>query len=637
MPDRRELETLRTLARELRTQLDRQSVYQVIVRALKELLGCDTCAIGLQDPDRPTLVRGAYVGPLPAPDELPLRYDTLTGRAFHENKTIVENDYLHSAKALPQIVQTGYHAGLATPICDAGRPIGVLICGHLREGASFAREDVERIEMVIAVAEIALRAADRSIEYVRRTARTEALQSVIQELSESYDLEDIAHRALNTALGLFGADRGAVWLAPGPDMIRLLAGRGLSHEFVSAVEQKYKRLPGARSITTHRPVLVRDVAELRFYPLREEADKEGIRALLVVPLIFRSEVTGLLTLYHDIPWSYTDEDITLATSLAQQLAIAIANAQLHAETNRQLGRVSVLSEIGRAGVETLDLVARVERSSRALVRSGDVDACSVFLLDESKGAVLNVGRYPPESLPGLARLSLGEDSMTSRAVAGARIVTTEESDLPAVSRKRLADAGFRHGCTVPMIHQGKVAGVMIVLRRERAFSQGDLEFVRAAANQMAAAVEHARVFGQLAEAGARLAAVLRCAPEAILVFDPEPRVVYYNAAVQRLYGLEGRNLTGWTPADFEREIGPNFVDPAVAREIVRRITQDKLAAYQMEYELLRPVRRVVERVSAPVLGEQGQFLGQVVLFHDITQLREKAPRLRVVEKVERKP
>jgi PAS domain S-box-containing protein len=636
VPDRREVETLRTLARELRAQLDRQSVYQVIVRAAKELLGCDSCVIALQDPDRPTLVRAAQAG-IPGPEELPLRYDTLTGRAFHENKTIVENDYSNTAKALPQMVQSGYRAGLATPLCDGARPIGVLVCGSMREGASFSDDDVERIAMLIAVAEIALKAADRSIEYVRRTARTEALQSVIQELSESYDLEDIAQRALNTTLVLFGADRGGVWLAHGADVIRFLAGRGLSHEFVRAVEAKYKRLPGARSIATQRPTLVRDVTELRFYPLREETEKEGIRAVLVVPLIFRGEVTGLLTLYHDIPWSYTDEDITLATSLAQQLAIAIANAQLHGETNRQLGRVSVLSEIGRAGVETLDLVARVERSSRALVRSGDVDACSVFLLDESHGAVVNVGRYPPEELPGLARLSLAEDSMTSRAVAGARIVTTEESDLPAISRKRLADAGFRHGCTVPMIHQGKVAGVMIVVRRQRAFAQGDIEFVRAAANQMAAAVEHARVFGQLAEAGARLAAVLRCAPEAILVYDTDARVVYHNAAMQRLYALEGRNLTGWTPADFEREVGPNFVDPEVAREIVRRVMQDKLSMYRMEYELARPVRRVVERMSAPVLGEQGQFLGQVVLFHDITQLREKAPRLRVVEKAERKP
>src|SRR5262249_56252777 len=136
---------------------------------------------------------------------------------------------------------------------------------------------------------------------------------------------------------------------------------------VRGVEARFARMPGSRSFTSLRPTLVRDVAEVRFFPLREEAEKEGIRAALAVPLIFRGEATGVLTLYHDIPWSYTDEDLSLATSLAQQLAVAIANAQLHGETNRQLGRVSVLSEIGRAGVETLDLVARVERSARALV------------------------------------------------------------------------------------------------------------------------------------------------------------------------------------------------------------------------------------------------------------------------------
>jgi len=42
-------------------------------------------------------------------------------------------------------------------------------------------------------------------------------------------------------------------------------------------------------------------------------------------------------------------------------------------------------------------------------------------------------------------------------------------------------------------------------------------------------------------------------------------------------------------------------------------------------------------VSAPVFGEQGQFLGQVVLFHDLTAMREKVTPLRVVERSERKP
>ena len=132
------------LLHDLRAQLDRQSVYQVIVRAAKELLGCATCAIALQDPDRPVLVRAAQAG-VPGPEELPLRYDTLTGRAFHENRTILDNSYAASSKALPAMVQSGYRAGMATPLCDAMRPIGVLVCGHTREGASVDRRASARI------------------------------------------------------------------------------------------------------------------------------------------------------------------------------------------------------------------------------------------------------------------------------------------------------------------------------------------------------------------------------------------------------------------------------------------------------------------------------------------------------------
>src|SRR5207249_1334988 len=89
-----------------------------------------------------------------------------------------------------------------------------------------------------------------------------------------------------------------------------------------------------------------------------------------------------------------------------------------------------------------------------------------------------------------------------------------------------------------------------------------------------------------------------------------------------LYGLEGRELSGWSPEDFQQAIGPNFADPTVPGEIVRRVAEEPLGLHRMEFEILRPVCRIIERVSAPVLGEAGQFLGQVVLFHEITALRE---------------
>src|SRR5262249_23776561 len=119
-----------------------------------------------------------------------------------------------------------------------------------------------------------------------------------------------------------------------------------------------------------------------------------------------------------------------------------------------------------------------------------------------------------------------------------------------------------------------------------------------------------------------LHAILRCAPEGILVFGTDTRIVYYNAEALRIYSLEGTDVTSWTTDDFKRAVQGHFADPEVAEEIARRLHEEAGRVHRMEYELVYPVRRIIERSSAPVLGDAGEFLGQVVLLHDITTLRD---------------
>jgi PAS domain S-box-containing protein len=214
------------------------------------------------------------------------------------------------------------------------------------------------------------------------------------------------------------------------------------------------------------------------------------------------------------------------------------------------------------------------------------------------------------------RLPRGDDTLPTRAVAHARTVTTAEPGVPTRAFERLARAGYRHCAAVPMVHQGKVMGALWAGRRGGAIPAEDMEFLRAAGNQIAAAVEHARVFEQLAATSARLEAVLRCAPEGILVLDVGGRLVYHNAEVQRIYGIEGRDLMGWTTRDLRRELGSSFADPSVPADIERRIAEEPLRTHRMEYEIAQPVHRRIARTSAPVLSEGGEFLGQVIVLHE---------------------
>src|SRR5262252_9848712 len=120
----RELEALHQLARGLRTQMDRRSVLESIVHSGKELLGCRIVWVGLKDFTRPLFALGASAG-APLVEELPVRPHTMAGRAFYENRTVVENAYDRSPQALQGFVKQGFCVAMAMPLCDSGRPIGV--------------------------------------------------------------------------------------------------------------------------------------------------------------------------------------------------------------------------------------------------------------------------------------------------------------------------------------------------------------------------------------------------------------------------------------------------------------------------------------------------------------------------------
>ena len=130
--------------------------------------------------------------------------------------------------------------------------------------------------------------------------------------------------------------------------------------------------------------------------------------------------------------------------------------------------------------------------------------------------------------------------------------------------------------------------------------------------------------------GARLSVVIAGLPSAVLVFDRSDRVVFYNPKVLEIYGLEDVDLMGWTPQDFVREVGQCHEDPAVPLEIARRVTEEKDRVHRMEFVLVKPKRRLIERISAPVLMPDGEWFGQVVLYHDLTDLRDAVSKLRVI-------
>src|SRR5579884_3071383 len=318
----REIQALRALAQELRGQIERHTILESIVRHARAVLGCAFVRVSFTGTESTSLVLEAAAGG-PSPPELPLNWESPAGRVLHEDRPLIDNSYAQNPHASPAMQRLGLSAILLVPLRETGRPVGVLAAAHAG-GA-------------------------RVVESLRRGARLEVLHELIQEQAIEQRPDRLAARAVETMLKLFAADRGALWVQHDGEPLGSLFARKLSPQHLAEVAGRGLSGFGLDPIDPGRAILVRDALFSGTSWLQNEARRDGFRAVLCVPLTLRTRVIGALVVYHDVPWSYTGEDVLLATTLGHQLAATLSNLHLLAELRQQVDRLRTLTVIGRAG------------------------------------------------------------------------------------------------------------------------------------------------------------------------------------------------------------------------------------------------------------------------------------------------
>jgi Lrp/AsnC family transcriptional regulator, regulator for asnA, asnC and gidA len=159
-------------------------------------------------------------------------------------------------------------------------------------------------------------------------ARVAALDAFVREAARASDLATVLNLACGTAVAGLGADRVAVFTG-GDDRARPVhqASRGLSMEYVREIAARITPEIGVgiRVINRHVHIYLEDATTSPLMAgVKDLVDREGYRSLLMLPLLYGSELIGLVSLYNDTVRRYTDEEIALAQAFADQMAIAVA-------------------------------------------------------------------------------------------------------------------------------------------------------------------------------------------------------------------------------------------------------------------------------------------------------------------------
>ena len=245
---------------------------------------------------------------------------------------------------------------------------------------------------------------------------------------------------------------------------------------------------------------------------RANARTRGYRSQLVVPMLRGDEVIGTIAVTRREAGAFTDDEIALLRTFADQAVIAIENARLLTELQqrtqeltRSVDQLTALGDVGRAVSSSLDLDTVLATIVRRAVQLSATDGGTIFEYDEaaeefSLRATLDADEAATAPLRAI-RLRRGEGAVGQMAVTREPIQISDitvEGAYESRVRGALLESGTRALLAVPLLHEDRIVGGLVVSRREPgAFRPDVVDLLRTFATQSALAIQNARLFREI--------------------------------------------------------------------------------------------------------------------------------------------
>ncbi len=514
---------------------DLTPVLNTVVQSAARFCGSEDASLFQLDGD--TLRQDANHGPVGdiAGFRVPVVRGTVGGRTVLERRAVHVPDIQAEVEEFPEASaiasRVGHRSFLSVPLLREGTPIGVL---QLRrtEVQPFTDKQIALLQIfadqaVIAIENVRLftelqeknRALTQAHAQVTESLEQQtATSEVLKVISRStFDLQPVLDTLIENATRLCDARRGAIMRRDG-DSYHGVAFYNASPELIDFIK-RHPITPGRHSITA-RVALERrtiHVADLQADPEYRYAlrDVDPIRTELGVPMFRGDDIVVIILLYKLEVQPFTDKQIELVETFADQAVIAIENVRLFKEVQARNTELTEALEQQTATAEILRVISSsptdVQPVFDAIAQSA-VNLCdalfsTVFRYD---GVLIHhaADNYPTAEMR--AFLTTGypsppdQDNATAMAIRERRIVHIEDmlyDTTPAGSREVALALGYRTLLCVPMLREGLPIGTVNVARREpRPFTDKQIELIRTFADQAVIAIENVRLFNETKEA-----------------------------------------------------------------------------------------------------------------------------------------
>ena len=470
------------------------------------------------------------------------------------------------------------------------------------------------------------RVEERTAELGKSLTRQTAISYVLGVISRNpNNLAPVLKSIIVTATNLCEADQGQIMRKHADGRWSVDAMHGYSDDYLTLLE-KSDQEPGpgsiaARVVTDSKTHHIVDVLADPDYSRPEAQRTAGYRTLLGVPLKRQGELIGIILLGRKRILAFTDHEIEMVETFADQAVIAIENERLF---EAEQTRTRELQEALQRQTATSDVLTVISRSPTDARPVFDIIGERAEKLCDAEISVVSIVDGDEIRLAGIHGVSAGHvelfrasfpmpvtrQTATARAIRTGKLVHIPDvlSDADYDNKALASGTGYRNCLAVPLHRKSQVIGAIFVARTAPgAFSDSQVQLLKIFADQAVIAIENARLFE---EVQSRTADLQRSVSEMRALSE-------VGQAVSSTLDLDTVLGTILSHAcDFSQASGG-----AIYVLDERRGTLTLEAGHSMSDALMSAVREHPIKIGDPVVGECAAT-GLPVQLADLTERQE---------------